>query len=51
MLCHIHAINQSWGSMLAFYGDLNNARKEEDLEYVQKQGIGEETQEPDDSKF
>jgi hypothetical protein len=35
MLRHIYEINQAWGLMLAFYSDLNNARKEGDFKYYQ----------------
>ena len=34
MLRHIHEINSSWASMLNWYTDLNNARKEHDDTYV-----------------
>jgi hypothetical protein len=42
MTRHINEMNNSWISMLSFYSDLNNARKEKDDNYVSKQGIGEE---------
>jgi hypothetical protein len=45
---HIYMINQSWGSMLDFYTDLNNARKEKDEKYIEQQYIGEEIVEPDE---
>lgn len=48
MLRHIYEVNQAWGSMLVFYSDLNNARKEGDAQYINDQGIGEEISEPDD---
>ena len=43
---HIYELNQSWGKFLDYYTDLNNARKEEDDSYAQKNFIGEEVIEP-----
>ena len=45
---HIYEMNLSWGQMLDFYTDLNNARKEKDDKYVEDQFIGEEIIEPDE---
>jgi hypothetical protein len=45
---HIYEMNLSWGQMLDFYTDLNNARKEKDEKYVEDQYIGEEIIEPDE---
>lgn len=45
---HIYEINTSWGQMLDFYTDLNNARKEKDDSYADQNHIGEEIIEPDD---
>lgn len=47
MVRHIYDINQGWGSMLDFYSDMNNARKEYDDKYVERTFIGEELDEPD----
>jgi len=47
MLRHIYEINQAWASMLNFYSDLNNARKEQDDSWVLQQGILEDHFEPD----
>lgn len=38
----IYNMNMSWDKFLAFYSDLNNARKEQDDEYEREQAIGEE---------
>lgn len=45
---HIYEINLAWGQMLDFYTDLNNARKEQDDSYAEKNYIGEEVIEPDE---
>ena len=45
---HIYDVNLSWGQFLDFYSDLNNARKESDEKYVEKNYIGEEIPEPDE---
>jgi len=45
---HIYEMNLSWGQMLDFYTDLNNARKEKDDKYTEENHIGEEIIEPDD---
>lgn len=45
---HIYEMNQAWGSFLDFYCDLNNARRESDANYVEKNHIGEEIIEPDE---
>lgn len=47
MVRHIYDINQGWGSMLDFYSDMNNARKEFDDKYVERTFIGEELDELD----
>lgn len=36
MLRHIELILKGWQEMLAYYSDLNNARKESDSQFVQK---------------
>jgi hypothetical protein len=46
---HIYEMNLSWGQMLDFYTDLNNARKEKDDKYVEDNHIGEEIIEPDET--
>lgn len=48
MLRHNHQINYSWAQMLDYYTDLNNARRENDIKYVEKQGIAEDVHEPED---
>jgi hypothetical protein len=45
---HIYEINLSWGQMLDFYSDLNNARKDKDDTYAELNHIGEEVIEPDE---
>lgn len=45
---HIYDVNLGWGQFLDFYSDLNNARKESDEKYVEKNYIGEEIPEPDE---
>ena len=45
---HIYDINLGWGQFLDFYSDLNNARKENDEKYVERNYIGEEIAEPDE---
>jgi hypothetical protein len=45
---HIYEMNQAWGAFLDFYCDLNNARRESDANYVEKNHIGEEIIEPDE---
>ena len=45
---HIYEVNQAWGSFLDFYCDLNNARRESDEKYVERNHIGEEIIEPDE---
>lgn len=47
---HIYEINLSWGQMLDFYSDLNNARKEKDDSYAEQNYIGEEVIEPDEEE-
>lgn len=47
---HIYEINLSWGQMLDFYSDLNNARKEKDDSYAELNHIGEEVIEPDEQE-
>lgn len=51
MVRHIYDINQGWGSMLDFYSDMNNARKEFDDKYVERTFIGEELDELDENEF
>ena len=46
---HIYDINLAWGQFLDFYSDLNNARKSNEDSFVDRQYIGEEVQEPDES--
>ena len=46
---HIYEMNLSWGQMLDFYTDLNNARKEKDDKYIEDECIGEEIIEPDEA--
>ena len=46
---HIYDINLAWGQFLDFYSDLNNARKENEDSFVDRQYIGEELQEPDET--
>jgi len=46
---HIYDVNLGWGQFLDFYSDLNNARKESDEKYVEKNYIGEEIPEPDET--
>lgn len=41
-----HEIHNGWGQFLDFYTDLNNARKEHDDTFVEKNYIGEELGEP-----
>lgn len=43
---HLYDVNMGWGQFLDFYTDLNNARKEQDDTFVEKNYIGEETEEP-----
>ena len=45
---HIYDVNLGWGQFLDFYSDLNNARKESDEKYVERNYIGEEIPEPDE---
>lgn len=45
---HIYEVNLGWGQFLDFYSDLNNARKEQDEKYTEKNYIGEEVIEPDE---
>jgi len=45
---HIYDVNLGWGQFLDFYSDLNNARKESDEKYVERNYIGEEIPEPED---
>jgi len=45
---HIYDINLSWGQFLDFYSDLNNARKEHEDSFVERQSIGEELVAPDE---
>lgn len=45
---YIFEINTGWGQFLEFYSDLNNARKEQDETFVEKNYIGEEIVEPDE---
>jgi len=45
---HIYDVNLGWGQFLDFYTDLNNARKENDEKYVERNYIGEEIPEPDE---
>ena len=45
---HIYDVNLGWGQFLDFYSDLNNARKENDEKYVERNYIGEEIPEPDE---
>jgi hypothetical protein len=42
-------VNNGWGQFLDFYTDLNNARKESDDFFVEKNYIGEELVEPDEN--
>ena len=44
----VYEMNVAWGKFLDFYSDLNNARKEDDESFVDKNNIGEEVQEDDD---
>lgn len=46
---HIYEINNGWGQFLDFYTDLNNARKEQDDTFVEKNYIGEEIPEPEEN--
>lgn len=48
---HIYELNLSWGQMLDFYTDLNNARKERDDKYLEVAFIGEEVIEPDEREL
>lgn len=48
---HVFEINSAWGTMLDYYSDLNNARKEHDEQYVVKEGFGEDTHEPVDEEL
>ena len=45
---HIYDVNLGWGQFLDFYSDLNNARKESDEKYVERNYIGEEILEPEE---
>ena len=45
---HIYDVNLGWGQFLDFYSDLNNARKESDEKYVERNYIGEEIPEPEE---
>ena len=47
---HIFELNNGWGQFLDFYTDLNNARKESDDTFVEKNYIGEEIAEPEETK-
>ncbi len=47
---HLFELNNGWGQFLDFYTDLNNARKESDDTFVEKNYIGEEIAEPEESK-
>lgn len=47
---HIFELNNGWGQFLDFYTDLNNARKESDDIFVEKNYIGEEIAEPEETK-
>ena len=42
-------MNNGWGQFLDFYTDLNNARKEQDETFVERNNIGEEIPEPDEN--
>ena len=46
---HIYDLNLAWGQFLDFYSDLNNARRAHEDSFVERQHIGEELQEPDES--
>ena len=46
---HLYEVNNGWGQFLDFYTDLNNARKENDDTFVEKNYIGEELVEPDEN--
>ena len=48
MHCQVSDVAQGWNHFVSYYSDLNNARKEQDSNYVLAHGIGEETEEPDD---
>lgn len=45
----IHDVNLGWGQFLDYYSDLNNARKENDEKYIERNYIGEEIPEPDEA--
>ena len=45
---HIYDVNLGWGQFLDFYSDLNNARKESDEKYIERNYIGEEIPEPEE---
>ena len=46
---HIYDINLAWGQFLDFYSDLNNSRMAQEDNFVERQSIGEEIQEPDET--
>lgn len=46
---HIYDINLAWGQFLDFYSDLNNARKANEDNFVDRMYIGEELVEPDEN--
>lgn len=48
---HIYDVNLGWGQFLDFYSDLNNARKENDEKYVERNYIGEEIPEPEEREI
>ena len=48
---HIYDVNLGWGQFLDFYSDLNNARKENDEKYIERNYIGEEIPEPEEREI
>ena len=48
---HIYDVNLGWGQFLDFYSDLNNARKENDEKYIERNYIGEEIPEPEEREM
>ena len=45
---HIYDLNLAWGQFLDFYSDLNNARKANEDNFVERNYIGEELIEPEE---